>query len=257
MLEFAIQLAREAGEILLRSYGRIERGDVGYKGWRNLVTETDVAVEERLARAIAERFPTHGIVGEERVKKAPSPGETHRWVIDPLDGTTNFVHAHPFFCVSIGLWRGEEGIAGVVNAPYLEEFFAAEAGGGTRLNGARVAVSEETDLRHALLASGFAYSQDQDVNTNLENWSRLSLVCRGLRRCGAAALDLAYVACGRYEGFWELNLSPWDVAAGAVLIREAGGTVTDLKGGSTWTEGREILATNGPLHEEIRRHLRS
>jgi myo-inositol-1(or 4)-monophosphatase len=257
MLEFAVRLAREAGEMLLRSYGHVERGEVGYKGWRNLVTETDVAVEERLARAIAERFPGHGIVGEERVKKPPAPGESHRWVIDPLDGTTNFVHAHPFFCVSIGLWRGDQGVLGVVNAPYLDELFTAEVGGGAYLNGVRSSVSEERDLRHALLASGFAYSQDHDVNTNLENWSRLSLVCRGLRRCGAAALDLAYVACGRYEGFWELNLSPWDVAAGAVLVLEAGGRVTDVSGGPSWTEGREILATNAHLHEEIRRHLRA
>jgi myo-inositol-1(or 4)-monophosphatase len=256
MLEFAIDVGREAGEILLRAYGRMKRGDVSYKGWRNLVTETDLAVEEFVARRIAERFPTHGILGEERSRKEPAAGETHRWIIDPLDGTTNFVHAHPFFCVSIGLARGGQGILGVVNAPYLEEFFAAQAGGGTTMNGVRCRVSEEADLRHALLASGFAYSQDHDGNTNLENWSRLSLVSRGLRRCGAAALDMAYVACGRYDGFWELNLSPWDVAAGAVLVAEAGGRVTDLRGGDQWHDGREILASNGLLHEAIRGHLR-
>jgi myo-inositol-1(or 4)-monophosphatase len=235
----------------------MKRGDVSYKGWRNLVTETDLAVEELVARRIAERFPGHGILGEERVRKEPSGGETHRWIIDPLDGTTNFVHAHPFFCVSIGLSRGEEGILGVVNAPYLEELFAAQAGSGATLNGVRCSVSEETDLHHALLASGFAYSQDHDVNTNLENWSRLSLVSRGLRRCGAAALDMAYVACGRYDGFWELNLSPWDVAGGGVLVQEAGGRVSDLRGGGAWRDGREIIATNGLLHDEIRGYLRA
>jgi myo-inositol-1(or 4)-monophosphatase len=256
MLEFAIELAREAGEILMRAYGTVEREGIGYKGWRNLVTSTDLAVEEQIGRRISERFPDHGILGEERISRAPAgAGPSYRWVIDPLDGTTNFVHAHPMFCVSIGLECEGEGIVGVVYAPYLDEMFTAEKGGGTRLNGSLCRVSEETDLSHALLASGFAYRQDELANTNLENWSRLSLVARGLRRCGAAALDLAYVACGRYEGFWELYLSPWDVAAGAVLVREAGGRVTDLCGGEGWQDGHEILATNGPLHDTIRKHL--
>jgi myo-inositol-1(or 4)-monophosphatase len=255
MLEFAVQLAREAGEILMRAYGTVERGAIGYKGWRNLVTETDLAVEEHIARRITDRFPAHGILGEERVSKASAPGDPHRWVIDPLDGTTNFVHAHPFFCVSIGLERSGEGECGVVFAPYLEELFAAQRGGGAFLNGGRCRVSTEDNLSHALLASGFAYREDEQINTNLDNWSRLSTVCRGLRRCGAAALDLAYVACGRYDGFWELYLSPWDVAAGGVLVREAGGRVSDLSGGSAWRDGREILATNGVLHEVVRARL--
>jgi myo-inositol-1(or 4)-monophosphatase len=256
MLDFAIGLAREAGEILLRAYGTVERGAIGYKGWRNLVTETDLAVEEHVARRIAERFPTHGILGEERVAKQPAPGDPHRWVIDPLDGTTNFVHGHPFFCVSIALERAGDGECGVILAPYLEEMFTAGRGGGAALNGVRCRVSGEADLSHALLASGFAYREDEQIDTNLGNWSRLSYVCRGLRRCGAAALDLAYVSCGRYDGFWELYLSPWDVAAGAILVREAGGRVTDLADGGDWRDGREILATNGLLHGEIRRHLR-
>ncbi len=256
MLEFAIEIAREAGEILMRAYGKVERGGIGYKGWRNLVTETDLAVEDHLARRISERFPEHGILGEERVARpATGSGPAHRWIIDPLDGTTNFVHAHPMFCVSIGLERDGEGIVGVILAPYLEELFTAERGRGAFLNGSPCRVSEEGDLSHALLASGFAYRQDETSNTNLENWSRLSLVARGLRRCGAAALDLAYVACGRYDGFWELYLSPWDVAAGALLVREAGGRVTDLAGRDGWADGREILATNGPLHEAIRERL--
>jgi myo-inositol-1(or 4)-monophosphatase len=255
MLDFAVQIAREAGEILMRAYGRIGRDAVGYKGWRNLVTETDLAVEAHIGRRIAERFPTHGIIGEERIRKDPASGEAHRWVVDPLDGTTNFVHGHPFFCTSIGLIRGDEGIVGVVFAPYLEELFTAEKDGGTALNGVRCRVSEEGEIAHALLASGFAYGQDRDPNTNLENWGRLSLVSRGLRRCGSAALDLSYVACGRFDGFWELYLGAWDVAAGAVLVREAGGRVTDLAGGSQWQDGHDILATNGILHEEIRGRL--
>lgn len=256
MLDFAIELAHEAGEILMRAYGTVEREGIGYKGWRNLVTATDLAVEEHLGRRISERFPDHGILGEERISRpAGGEGPHHRWVIDPLDGTTNFVHAHPMFCVSIGVEREGEGVVGVVYAPYLDEMFTAEKGGGARLNGNPCRVSRESELSHALLASGFAYRQDELANTNLENWSRLSLVARGLRRCGAAALDLAYVACGRYEGFWELYLSPWDVAAGALLVREAGGRVTDLSGGNGWHDGHEILATNGPLHDTIREKL--
>lgn len=252
MLEFAIAIAREAGEILMKSYGQIERGAVGYKGWRNLVTETDLAVEAHLARRIAEAFPAHGIHAEERVRREPAPGEEHRWVIDPLDGTTNFVHAHPVFCVSIALERSGRGVAGVIYAPCLEELFIGEAGKGVTLNGNRCRVSEEGDLSHALLATGFAYRQDELSNSNLENWARLSLRARGLRRCGAAALDLAHVACGRYDGFWEIYLSPWDVAAGALMVEEAGGRVTDLAGGDRWRDGWEIVASNGPLHEEIR-----
>lgn len=255
MLDFAVTLAREAGEILMRAYGRVERGAVGYKGWRNLVTETDLAVEDHLARRIAERFPSHGILGEERIAKEPAGKESLRWVIDPLDGTTNFVHAHPMFCVSIGLEQDGRGRCGVVYAPYLEEIFTAEQGQGAALNGVTCRVSEERDLSHALLATGFSYRQDSDANTNLENWCRLSLKSRGLRRCGAAALDLAYVACGRYDGFWELYLSPWDIAAGTVLVLEAGGRVSDFHGTETWRTGREILASNGSLHEQIRGEL--
>jgi myo-inositol-1(or 4)-monophosphatase len=254
MLEFAIELAREAGDILMRAFGTIERGAVGYKGWRNLVTETDVAVEEHVARRIADRFPDHGILGEERIRKEPSGSPAHRWVVDPLDGTTNYVHGHPIFCVSIGLERDGTGLLGVILAPYLEELYAGERGHGATLNGVRCRVSEEPALDHALLASGFAYMQEG--RTNLENWSRLSLVTRGLRRCGAAALDLAWVACGRYDGFWELDLSPWDVAAGALLVREAGGRVSDLAGGPAPRTGRETVASNGRIHEAMLAVLR-
>jgi len=255
MLDFAVALAREAGEILLRSHGKIERNGIGYKGWRNLVTETDLAVEDHLARRISERFPDHGILAEERAHKEPRGDCPYRWVIDPLDGTTNFVHAHPVYCVSICLEHSGEGLLGVVFAPYLEELFTAEKTRGASLNGVACRVSEECDLRHALLASGFAYGKDERIDANLRHWSRLSLLSRGLRRCGAAALDLAYVACGRYDGFWELYLSPWDVAAGAVLVREAGGAVTDFDGGGNWIDGSQILATNRLLHEGIRAHL--
>ena len=192
MLDFAVAMAKEAGEILLRSYGQVERGKIGYKGWRNLVTETDLAVERTLAQRIQERFPDHGILAEEAARKDPAPDCPYTWVIDPLDGTTNFVHQHPFFCVSIALREAGVGKVGVVFAPYLEEMFLAEKGGGATFNGSACRVSEETDLKHALLASGFAYGKDERVDANLKHWASLSLRARGLRRCGAAALDLAH-----------------------------------------------------------------
>lgn len=255
MLEFAVGMAREAGEILLAAYGNVDRRDVGYKDWRNLVTETDVEVERLLAERITGRFPDHGILGEERIDRAPSDPDRHRWILDPLDGTTNFVHSHPIFCVSIALERAGETLLGVVFAPVLGEMFTAERGKGAGLNGTACRVTPEENLSHALLASGFAYGRDERVDANLGHWGRLSRHARGLRRCGSAALDLAFVACGRYDGFWEMHLAPWDIAAGALLVEEAGGRVTDFSGGGGWREGREVLATNSLLHEPIRRHL--
>jgi myo-inositol-1(or 4)-monophosphatase len=255
MLTFAIQVAREAGDLLLDGYGKVERGEVDYKGWRDLVTKYDLASERLVIDRIHAAWPGHAILAEEGGGHAGTA--PYRWIIDPLDGTTNFVHGHPFICVSIALEDAEGILAGVVHAPRLCETFTAARGGGAfhrggAIGGARrLHVSAETDLGHALLASGFAYRQGEVGNTNLENWSRMSLETRGLRRCGSAALDLAYVAAGRYDGYWELALSPWDVAAGALLVREAGGRVTDARGRDDWLHGGSIVATNGPLHDPI------
>lgn len=251
MLEFAMQVAREAGDLLLDGYGKVERGEVDYKGWRDLVTKYDLASERLVIDRIHAAWPGHAILAEEGGGHAGTA--PYRWIIDPLDGTTNFVHRHPFFCVSIGLEDAEGILVGVVHAPRLGETFMTVRGGGAFLDGGarRLHVSAETDLGHALLASGFAYRQGEVGNTNLDNWSRLSLETRGLRRCGSAALDLAYVAAGRYDGYWELALSPWDVAAGALLVREAGGRVTDARGGDDWLQGGSIVATNGPLHDPV------
>jgi myo-inositol-1(or 4)-monophosphatase len=286
LLAFALVLAREAGELLAEGFERVERGEVDYKGWRNLVTKYDLASERLVIDRIRAAWPGHAILAEEG---GGHPGTApYRWIIDPLDGTTNFVHRHPFFCVSIGLEDTEGVLVGVVHAPQLRETFTAVRGGGAfrsarpfdgpggfRQGGAsgrggavcddgesgdarvsldqvhRLGVSSETNLGHALLASGFAYRQGEVGNTNLDNWSRLSLETRGLRRCGSAALDLAYVADGRYDGYWELALSPWDVAAGALLVSEAGGRITDARGGDDWLHGGSIVATNGPLHDLI------
>jgi myo-inositol-1(or 4)-monophosphatase len=250
MLAFALQVAREAGDLLLDGYGKVERGEVDYKGWRNLVTKYDLASERLVIDRILAAWPGHAILAEEGgAREGTAP---YRWIIDPLDGTTNFVHRHPFFCVSIGLEDAGGILLGVVHAPRLRETFTAVRGRGASHDGAQpLQVSHEADLNHALLASGFAYRQGEVGSTNLDNWARLSLVTRGLRRCGSAALDLAYVAAGRYDGYWELALSPWDVAAGALLVREAGGRITDARGSDDWLHGGSIIASNGSLHDPI------
>jgi myo-inositol-1(or 4)-monophosphatase len=250
LLAFAVALAREAGELLQRGFGQVERGEVDYKGWRDLVTKYDLASERLVIERIRAAWPGHAILAEEGGGHAGTA--PYRWIIDPLDGTTNFVHRHPFFCVSIGVEDARGILAGVVHAPQLRETFTAVRGGGAFCGGdRRLQVSGEANLGHAVLASGFAYRQGEVGNTNLDNWSRLSLETRGLRRCGSAALDLAYVADGRYDGYWELALSPWDVAAGALLVREAGGRVTDARGGDNWLLGGSIVATNGVLHDPL------
>jgi myo-inositol-1(or 4)-monophosphatase len=273
-LAFAVSVAREAGDLLADGFGKVERGEVDYKGWRDLVTKYDLASERLVIERIRAAWPGHAILAEEGGGHAGTA--PYRWIIDPLDGTTNFVHRHPFFCVSIGLEDAGGILVGVVHAPQLRETFTAVRGGGAFRDGGalregelphecgaihqgegldggarRLRVSSETDLSHALIASGFAYRQGEVGNTNLENWSRMSLETRGLRRCGSAALDLAYVAAGRYDGYWELALSPWDVAAGALLVREAGGRVTDACGGEDWLHGGSIVATNGSVHDSV------
>lgn len=256
LFDFALSLAEEAGNRLAEAHGTVTRQTVSYKGWRNLVTDLDFEVERRLVQRIRAQYPDHAIVAEEGGGDGtPDTGWTHRWVIDPLDGTTNYVHRHPFYCVSIGIEDPTGPLLGIVYAPRLTECFTAVRGRGAFLNQQRIAVSGETDLQRALLASGFAYAKGTDEDQNLANWARLAGRCRGLRRCGSAALDLAYVADGRYEGFWELGLHPWDVAAGALLVTEAGGRVTDCHGGSGYHDGRSILSSNGHLHGALLENL--
>lgn len=256
---FAVRIALEAGKRLAEAHGTVTRSTVNYKGWRNLVTELDVEVERLLISRIRERYPTDSIRAEEGGGDRPGAelqtADSRRWVIDPLDGTTNYVHRHPFYCVSIGVEDAAGPLLGVIYAPRLEELFTARRGQGATLNGEMIRVSEEAELSRSLLASGFAYAHGTDEDQNLRNWARLAGKCRGLRRCGSAALDLAYVADGRYDGFWELGLNPWDVAAGAILVLEAGGTVTDCAGGPSYHDGASIAASNARIHAQLLENL--
>ncbi|MHC5037652.1 MAG: inositol monophosphatase family protein [Planctomycetota bacterium] len=252
--EFALDLARRAGAILMEGWRDLEGLDVDFKGQRDPVTEIDRASERFLRKAIGERYPLDRVLGEEEGEGGRAEGE-RLWIVDPLDGTVNYMHGHPVFAVSIALHVGGRVEVGVVHAPHLDETFHAVAGEGAFRNGKRIHVSPTADLSASLLATGFAYNRSDTAQNNLDNFSRLSLSALGLRRMGAASLDLAWVACGIFDGFWEIYLAPWDVAAGALLVREAGGRVTAFDRGEGWLFGRNIVASNGRIHDDMIRHL--
>lgn len=245
--EVAEEAAKAGGEVLLRHWRPSGQERVEVKGLpRDIVTEADREAEKVVLDVIRREFPEDGVVAEETSPKPIRGGRV--WLVDPLDGTVNFAHGIPIFAVSVGFVEGGVPKVGVVHAPRLGETFAAAAGEGATLNGERLAVSRRDDLRHCLLCTGFAYQRNQVKENNLDNFARMALHARGVRRLGSAALDLAFVAAGRYDGYWELWLSPWDVAAGIVLVREAGGLVTRIGGGDDVLYSDTILATNGRIH---------
>ena len=251
MLDFAIQTARDAGRILAERFGRASL-QVQHKGDIDLVTEADLAAERLIVERIRSYHPRHAILTEE-AGDMESAGD-YKWVIDPLDGTTNYAHGYPRFCVSIGLEYRRELIVGVVYDPILDELFAAERGGGATLNGRAIRVSEVEDLNRALLCTGFPY--DVRGRSNFaRHFTNFIMHAQGVRRDGTAALDLAYVACGRFEGFWEEGLQPWDVAAATVIIEEAGGRVSRYDGSPASIYAPPIMASNGLVHEQMMRVL--
>ncbi len=249
-LALAEELARDAGQILL------ERQKTGFKiskkGRVNLVTEADLASEELIVSRIRETFPTHRILAEER--GAGGGGASVKWVIDPLDGTTNFAHGYPAYCVSIGLESDGQIVGGLVYDPVGDECFRARLGEGAYLNGEPIEVSAEERLEDSLLCTGFSY-EAEEIELNLRHFNYMMRHARSVRRDGSAALDLCYVACGRFEGFWELSLHPWDVAAGSIIVREAGGRVTLFDGTEASIYDRECLAANQRLHGTVSRIL--
>lgn len=254
MLNFAIETARDAGRVLLEKFGRIE--SVTKKGDINLVTEADLASEALIVERIKSHFPRHAILAEE-AGNAVVTGEDggHKWIIDPLDGTTNYAHGYPCFCVTIALEHEDEVVLGVTYDPTRDELFTAEKGRGATLNGKLIRVSRTDELGNALLVTGFPY----DIK-HREQFARhlteFLLTSRGVRRDGSAAIDLAYVACGRFDGFWEEGLNPWDVAAGKLLIEEAGGTVSYYDGSPFRIYTPPIVASNGTIHAEMLSVLR-
>lgn len=253
-LEFTIQIAREAGAILREFQCKLGEGDIARKSsYRDLVTKADLAAERYLVEKIRKQYPDHAIFAEEEIKESSSDRPT--WYIDPLDGTINFIHGHPHYAVSIALYEKGQPLLGVVFNPAIEELFSAQRGHGAHLNGRRLSVTPESELSNSLLATGFPYKRQELKNNNLDNFNRFFLQVRGIRRIGVASLDLAYVASGRFDGFWELHLQPYDVAAGALLVLESGGKVSDFSGTQQWLLRGDIIATNGKIHELIRAQL--
>ncbi|HMF90906.1 MAG TPA: inositol monophosphatase family protein [Candidatus Angelobacter sp.] len=243
------ELAREAGSLLLSYFGRVS---VEYKGEVDLVTQADRSSEKLIVERIRKQWPEHDLIGEEGSRR--ETGSDFRWYIDPLDGTTNFAHGYPVFCVSLALDHRGQRIAGVVYDPCREEMFTAAVGGGARLNGRAIHVSKTARLAESLIATGFP-SHKRHKNPNIHFYHQLTLRSHGVRRAGSAALDLCYVACGRFDGFWEFNLNPWDTAAGVLIVGEAGGKVTDFGGGAFAIESREVLASNVLVHDEMLREF--
>ena len=247
MLNFAIRVAQEAGRLLRDRLGTTF--DINHKGAINIVTDVDLASEKLIREAIATHYPRHQVLAEEEGLSETS--SEYRWVVDPLDGTTNYAHRYPVFAVSIALeYRGET-VLGVVYDPMREELFAAERGEGAVLNNRSISVSSTDTLIRSMLSTGFPYDIKTSSLTNLDHWANFAMNAQALRRDGAASLDLCYIACGRYDGFWELGLGPWDTAAGALIVTEAGGHVTDFNGGEFSNYKPEIVATNGLIHEQM------
>lgn len=245
--EFAISIARRAG-LLLKDHFK-EKHQVDYKGEIDLVTEADRMSEQLLMAEIRKRFPEHGILSEEAA--AVETPSRYRWVIDPLDGTTNYAHGFPLFCVSIALEKDGQIITGVIYNPISEELFVAGKGTGAFLNGSRLSVSGTREIAGSLLATGFPYDIRRDPDNNINYFSEMALKAQAIRRAGSAALDLAYTAAGRFDGFWELKLHPWDTAAGWLLVSEAGGVVTDISGSGYRLDAPSILASNGQIHNDL------
>jgi myo-inositol-1(or 4)-monophosphatase len=251
LLNFAIQTARDAGRVLAERFGRNLR--ISNKSELDLVTESDLASERLIIDRIKTHYPRHAILAEESGENAPvaeGAQSDWRWIIDPLDGTTNYAHGYPCFCVSMGLEHNGTLEIGVIYDPLRDEVFSAERGQGAALNGKRINVSPTPNLSSALLCTGFPY----DVRERGEfarHFANFIMNAQGVRRDGAAALDLAYVAAGRFDGFWEEGLKPWDVAAGKLLIEEAGGRVSDYHNQPLNIFKPPILATNGLIHEQM------
>jgi myo-inositol-1(or 4)-monophosphatase len=248
-LKFSEELVLGAGKILTDHLG--VQLTVKKKGRIDLVTEVDLQSEAWIVSKILDKWPGHSILAEEGgTSHTALQDSTFRWIIDPLDGTTNYAHGYPLFCVSIALEISGLLAVGAVYNPIADELFSARRGGGAFLNGERIQVSSESKLTNSLICTGFPYNRDK-ILTNLALFNQLILEARAVRRDGSAALDLCYVACGRFEAFWEISLNPWDVAAGLLIVQEAGGVVSHFDGTDCGVSGEEVLASNGYIHKEI------
>jgi len=245
-LSTAIEIARAAGALLMEFFKRPL--EITYKRRSDLVTEADWRSEALIVERLHKHFPMHAVVAEEG--SGQRIDSEYCWYVDPLDGTTNFAHGFPVFCVTLGLTYREEVVAGVVYDPARDELFTAERGSGAFLNGQRLQVSKTADISECLVATGFPpFATNHDLN--IEFYFRFTMLSHGIRRAGSAALDFCSVAAGRFDGFWELKLNPWDKAAGSLLVTEAGGRVTDILGRPFQLLGDDVFASNGLVHDQM------
>lgn len=247
--EMTAEICRDTGQWIKTEIRKVTEEDIEAKGKHNYVTYVDKRSEEILSGSLTNLIPGSGILAEEGMEVNSSNG--YRWIIDPLDGTTNYIHGIPLYTISVGLEQEGRIVAGVIYEPNLEECFTAFHGGGASLNGRPIRVTTTTELPESLLATGFPYLLADQFEAYLSLFKDFVYSTRGIRRIGTAALDMAYVACGRFDGFYEFGLNPWDVAAGSIIVREAGGQVTDFRKGDKFLQNREIVASNGSIHSAL------
>lgn len=256
MLNIAVRAARNAGNIIARSVDRLDQLNITTKSDNDFVSEVDRQAEQEIIHTIRKAYPRHGILAEE---SGSQEGDEYVWIIDPLDGTTNFLHGFPQFAVSIALKHKGRLEQAVIYDPLRQELFTASRGSGAQLNDRRIRVTKRPDLDGALLGTGFPFKAQHHLDVYLETFKALFPMTAGIRRAGSAALDLAYVAAGRLDGFWEIGLSPWDMAAGALMVQEAGGLISDFAGGNEFIDSGNIVAANPRVFkamlQKIRPHL--
>jgi myo-inositol-1(or 4)-monophosphatase len=252
MLNTAIKAARRAGTVIMRHLDRLERLTVEAKGRSDFVSEVDRLAEAEIIQVLRTAYPEHAVLAEETGAHA---GNEYCWVVDPLDGTTNFLHGYPQFAVSIALLHKNRLDQAVVFDPHRNELFTSSRGHGAHLNDRRIRVSRVTNLENALLGTGFPFKSNNYLEVWIETLRGLLMQTSGVRRAGSAALDLAHVACGRFDGFWEFGLNPWDMAAGCLLIQESGGIVSDLAGGQAYLESGNIVAGSPKIHRELLKRI--
>ena len=248
-LETAVKAAKTAGAFILGNLGKISSDDIDIKQVSDFVTYVDRESEQLIINTIKNEFPGHHFLAEESLKDAD--GHEYRWIIDPLDGTTNFIHGYPAFCVSIALEHNDEIILGVIFDPQKKELFTAEKGKGAFMNGLPIRVSNITDISSGLVTTGFPFKRKEMLDNYLKLFKNILCRVSDIRRAGSAALDLAHLACGRCEAFFEIGLSPWDIAAGVIMIKEAGGIVTDFGGGTDYMVTGNIVTGAPAIHSEI------
>jgi myo-inositol-1(or 4)-monophosphatase len=251
VLEFAVELALESGRIQKKRFA--EAHSIQHKGEINIVTDVDMECQERILNLISMRYPDDDVISEE--KDNLFEGEKNRWIIDPIDGTTNYAHGYPFFCTSIAYEVEGDVACGVVYNPIFDELFFARKGKGTYLNGQRLTVSATSHMKQSLLVTGFPYDLNSSNHNNIDHFVAFLYEAQAVRRDGSAALNLAYVAAGRFDGFWELKLNPWDTAAGLLIVQEAGGKVTDFDGEPFDIYKGQLVASNGQIHADMLRVL--